>query len=173
MERINWISRCRTWYWIFFLKKNWSNRSNILGVHQVLKILGVAISSHIVSFCFCFFPISEHFCVTQENQNQSIRSRKTSCKWGIFFPIISNGNIFRADRKKILVSLITGESVPAALSIILIWWSQRFICFFFILIQFCYASIEWTETSTAVFYHCWSYRGHSDLWIRCVVYIWY
>ena len=35
------------------------------------------------------------------------------------------------------------------------------------------ASIAWTVTSAAAFYHCWSCTGHSVLWIRCVVYIWY
>ena len=34
-------------------------------------------------------------------------------------------------------------------------------------------SIVWSVTSTATFYHCWSYTDHSDLWIWCVVYIWY
>ena len=29
----------------------------------------------------------------------------------------------------------------------------------------------WTVTSTAAFSHCWSYMEHSDLWIRCVIYI--
>ena len=46
MERIKWISRCRSLYWIFkkFLK------SNILEASYTLKILVVAISGHIISF---------------------------------------------------------------------------------------------------------------------------
>ena len=32
------------------------------------------------------------------------------------------------------------------------------------------ASIAWTVTSTAAFYHFWSYTDHPDLQIRCVVY---
>ena len=33
------------------------------------------------------------------------------------------------------------------------------------------ASIAWTVTSTAGFYHCWSYTEHSHLlWIRCDIF---
>ena len=39
--------------------------------------------------------------------------------------------------------------------LLLIMWSQS-------------ASIAWTVTSTAAFYHCWSYTEHSDIWIRYV-----
>ena len=35
------------------------------------------------------------------------------------------------------------------------------------------SSIAWTVTSTTALYHCWSYTKHSDLWIRCIAYIWY
>ena len=35
------------------------------------------------------------------------------------------------------------------------------------------ASIAWKVTSTAALYHCWSSTEHSDLWIKCIVYIWY
>ena len=35
-------------------------------------------------------------------------------------------------------NLNTGEPVPATISIALFWWSERFIYFLFILIQFCY-----------------------------------
>ena len=68
-----------------FGKKIHSKKSNIQEARQPQKIIGVAISSHIISFRF--FPISRHFRITQENQNQLIRSRKISCNWGknIFF----------------------------------------------------------------------------------------
>ena len=40
-------------------EKNSFKKSNILEAHQTLKILGVAISSHIISFRF--LPISRNF----------------------------------------------------------------------------------------------------------------
>ena len=47
-----------------------------------------------------FLSFFADFRTTQENQNQSIRSRKISCNWGKRFSIISKGKILRADRKK-------------------------------------------------------------------------
>ena len=62
-----------------------------------MKIIGVAISSHII--LFRFLPISGH------------------CNWGkTFVSVISKEKIFRAYQKKILISLITGEPVSAAIS---------------------------------------------------------
>ena len=51
-------------------EKNSLKKSNIQEARQTLKIIGVAISSHIISFRF--LPISRHFWITQENQNQLI-----------------------------------------------------------------------------------------------------
>ena len=76
-------------------EKNSFKKSNILEAHQTLKILGVAISSHIISFRF--LPISRNF--------------------GCFFFIISKGKIFRAHRRKILISVITGEPVLATIAL--------------------------------------------------------
>ena len=56
------------------LRKSSLKKSNILQARQAPKFLGVAISSHIVSLRFLL--ISGHFQITQENQNQSNRSRK-------------------------------------------------------------------------------------------------
>ena len=47
-----------------------------------------------------FLSFFADFRTTQENQNQSIRSRKISCNWEKRFSIISKGKIWRADRKK-------------------------------------------------------------------------
>ena len=49
MERINWISRFWTLCWIFW-KKFIKKKSNIQEAYQTLKIVGVAISSHITFF---------------------------------------------------------------------------------------------------------------------------
>ena len=49
-----------------------------------------------------FFPISGHFRITQENQNQLIRSEKIALNWGKYFSIISKGKIFVANLKKSL-----------------------------------------------------------------------
>ena len=95
MERINWISRSRTLcriFWKKLIKKVKYLRSspdpeNYQCGHQQPYI------------SFRFFPISGHFRITQENQNQLIWTKKISCIWGkIFFSIISKGKIFRADR---------------------------------------------------------------------------
>ena len=68
---------------------------------QTLRIIGVAISSHIISFWIS--PIFGHFRITQRNQNQLIQSRKISCNWAKKnFSIISKEKILRADRKKSL-----------------------------------------------------------------------
>ena len=73
----------------------------------------MAIGGHIISFRF--LPISGHLRATQENQNQLIQSKRISCNWGKRFSVISKGKVFRADRKKILISLITGEPVSAVM----------------------------------------------------------
>ena len=150
-------------------------KSNIPEARQTLKIPGVTIRSHIISFRF--LPISGHFWATQKNQNWLIWSRKISCNWGnfFFFSIISKGKIFRADPKK--------SSYRCNY-----WWADVYSTilvitkiYLFLLLYFASvllltmrsqpASITWT--STAAFYHCWSYREHSVFWIRCVEYIWY
>ena len=90
------------------LKKIHSKKSNIQEALQALKIIGVAISSHIIFFLF--FPISGHFRITQENQNQLIRSRKTSCNWGNF--------LFRLSQKERFL-----EPIPKNLFIVNYWWN--------------------------------------------------
>ena len=96
MEKVNWISRSRTLCWIFWKKiikkieysRSLSDPENYWCGHQQ---------------SYNFFPISRHFLITQENENQLIRSRKISCNWeNVFFLIISKGKIFIADRKKSL-----------------------------------------------------------------------
>ena len=47
-----------------------------------------------------FFPISEHFQITQENQNQLIRSKKIVVTGGKIFLIISKWKIFICNPKK-------------------------------------------------------------------------
>ena len=64
----------------FYWKKNLLKKSNIPEARQTMKILGVAISNHIISFRF--LPISGQFQTTQENQNWLIRARRISCNQG-------------------------------------------------------------------------------------------
>ena len=110
MERINWISRCRT-LWCFF-KKNSLKKSNILEPRQTTKILGVGSSSHIIKFKL--LSISGHFWTTQENQTWSIRSRKISSNLGkVFLFDYLKRKDFRADQKN---PLITGQTVSATIT---------------------------------------------------------
>ena len=106
--------------------------------HHTLKMMGVASSSHTISFWF--LSISRHFRITQENQNQLIQNRKISCNWEKkIFSQLSQKKRFLEPMEKILISLIAGETVPVTMPIALLWWSQRFIhSFFFILLQVCY-----------------------------------
>ena len=177
IEWIDWISKSNTLCWIFW-KKNHYNKSNIQEARQTLKIIGVAINSRIIYFLF--FSISDHFRITQENQNQLIRSRKTSSNWG---------NFFRLSQKEIFLEPIAKNSY-----IVNYWWTgfNNYVYSTILVITKIYifhllyltsvlllkmrsqpASITWTVKSTASFYHCWSYMEHSVLWIRCVVYILY
>ena len=115
---------------------------------QTLKIVGVAVSSHII--LFRFLPIFGH------------------CNWGKkFVLIISKGKILEPIKENSYIVNYWWTSVSN--SIALFWWSRRFIYFFlFVLLQFMQsqpASITWTVTSTAAFYDCWSFTEHSDLWI--------
>ena len=54
-------------------------KSNIPEARQTLKIVGVVISSHIISFRF--LPISGLLQITQVNQNHLIQSRRNIFTW--------------------------------------------------------------------------------------------
>ena len=111
--------------------------------------------------------------------NWSIRSRKINSKRVNFFWLSQKETFLEPIENNPFFVSITVEPVSATISRALFWWSQRFTYFFFfILLQLLImrsqpASVAWTVTSAAAFYHCWSYTEHSVLWIRCVVYIWY
>ena len=114
-------------------------KSNIPEARQTLKILGVTISSHIISFRF--LPISGHFWATQKNQNRLIWSRKINRNWGnfFFFRLSRKERFLEPIKKNPHIVVITGEQMYIAL----FWWSRRFIYFFFfILLQFCYWQCE-------------------------------
>lgn len=68
-----------------FQKKNSFKKSNIPSARQNLKILGVVISSNIISFRFLL--IFRHFQITQENRNQSIGRRKLAVTGDFFFQL--------------------------------------------------------------------------------------
>ena len=118
-----------------------------------------------------FFSVFADFRTAQENQNCLVQCRRISCNWGKKFFIISKEKIFRADWKESLLvnrclQHYFGDHGDSYISSPLFYFS-------FAIIQSEPASIAWTVTSTAAFYHCWKYTEHSGLWIRCVVYIWY
>ena len=127
-------------------------------------------------FGFCHFPESSG--QLRKNQTWSIRSKRLSCNWGENF-WLSQKERFLELIKKALILLITCELISATMSIALFWWSQRFIfpllyvTSVLLLKRSQPSSIVWTVTSTAAFYHCWSFTKHSDLWIRFAAYIWY
>ena len=165
MERANWISRCRALFWMLWKKK----KINYFGTSPRPENFWCG-HEQPYDF-FSVFAISRHLLTTQENQSWSIRRGRISCNWGKKLLIISKAKIFRAALKKsLLVSWCllhySGDHRDLYISSSLfylrfvIMWSQH-------------SSIAWTVTSTAAFYHCWRYTEHSDLWIRCVVYIWY
>ena len=87
------------------MKKKIIKKSNIQDACQTLKIIGGAISSH------NFFPISEHFQISQENQNQLIRSKKIAATGGKMFLDYLKRKDFYSQSKKTFLSLITAEPV--------------------------------------------------------------
>ena len=151
-------------------KLNFSRKihKQFLETHQTLKILDVAISSHLIFFFFLVLLISGHFQTTQENQNWSIRSRKISCNWGKGgFPIISKGQAFRTDQKK---SLLRYKYCWASISnyvydtIVVITKIYIFLLYFTLVLLLIMrsrpASIGWTVTFAAAPYHCCSYTEY-------------
>ena len=107
-----------------------------------------------------FFPISGHFPITQENENQLIRSRKITCNWEkMFFLDYLKTKDFYSWSKKILISLITGKLVYTTIFVITKIYLFLLIYFtsvFLLIMRSQPASIAWTVTSTAPFYHCWN-----------------
>ena len=89
-----------------------------------------------------FFPISGHFRITEENQNQLIRSEKIA-----------------ATRGRKFISLSTGGPVYVYSTILVIMKIFIFYLFYFtsallLIMRSQPASIAKTVTSTAAFYHC-------------------
>ena len=177
MERINWISRRRTLCWIFW-EKNSLTESNILETCQTL-ILSVSSSAAIwFPFGFCQFPDT---CRSQKNQSWLIRSRRISCTWREDFRLCQKERFLEPIGKSPYIAnyLWAGVNSIIAYSIILVItkiyiFSLRYFASVLLFIMWRQpSSIAWTVTSTAAFYHCSSYMEHSDLWIRCVAYIWY
>ena len=113
-------------------------KSNILEAPQTLKIFGVAISSHVISFWFLL--ISGNFQATQVNQSRFIWSWKVSCNWEkTVFWLSQKERFLEPIEKNSYFVIITGEPVSATISLAQLWWSRRLLYFlFFILLQFCY-----------------------------------
>ena len=105
--------------------------TNIQEACQTLKISGEAISSHIISFQF---PV-------EEPKIKWFEAEILAVTGDIFFLDHLKWKGFYNQSKKIIISLITGESVyvNSTVSIALFWSSPRFIYFFFfILLQLFY-----------------------------------
>ena len=83
-----------------------------------MKILVVAISSHIISFQF--LSVSGYFRATQEDQNRSIRSRRLAVTGEKISDYLKRKDFFSLS-KKTRISLITGEPVSATTPIELSW----------------------------------------------------
>ena len=99
-----------------------------------------------------------------------------SCNWGVFllfFVLIdSKGKIFKTDRK---IVNYWWAGVSNCSTIFMITKIYIFLVLYFTLVLLLImrgqsASIERTAISTAAFYHCCSYTGHSDLWIGCDIF---
>ena len=135
-KKINWISTCRILCWT--LRKKILKKLNILEAPQTLKIFGVAISSHVISFWFLL--ISGNFQATQVNQSRFIWSWKVSCNWEkTVFWLSQKERFLEPIEKNSYFVIITGEPVSATISLAQLWWSRRLLYFlFFILLQFCY-----------------------------------
>ena len=81
------------------------------------------------------FPVKRTLCwlVCKTKRFKKIKYSRssTSCDWGSVFLLVLidyKGKMFKADRKKLLISLITGEPVPATTAPS--WWLRRLIYFF-------------------------------------------
>ena len=150
----------------FMLNLLKKKKKGFLEARQTLKILGVAISNHIISFQYLpiFGRLKKTKIVWSSAEELAVTGEKS-------FFIISKEKIFRADWKESLLvnrclQHYFGDHGDSYISSPLFYFS-------FAIIQSQPASIAWTVTSTAAFYHCWKYTEHSGLWIRCVVCIWY
>ena len=78
-------------FMINLFQKDSSNKLNILEASQTFKILGAAISSHLISFRF--LPMPGHFWTTEEK----FEAEKLAAIEEKNFPIISKGKVVRAD----------------------------------------------------------------------------
>ena len=155
--------------------------SNIPESRQTLKIICVSISSHLISFWFCQFL------------GTSGQLRKTKICWSeaeklavtgknFFFRLSQKERFLKPIKKKILIllQLLMSRCQNYVYSTILVITKIYILLFLYIffliyifltsvlllIMQSQLASIAWTVTSTAAFYHCWSYTEDSVLWIR-------
>ena len=141
-------------------------------------LLGVTINCHIISFRF--LPISWHLWTNQENQNRSVRSRRISFIWVENFWLSQDERFLELIEKSpyIVNYLWAGVSnyvcsISLVITKIYIFPLLYFTSVLLLKMRSQASSITWKVTSTAAFYLCWTYTEHFDLWIRCVVYIWY
>ena len=175
MERIDWNFRCGILCWIILKKiidikysRSWLNTEKSRCGHQ---------QPYTFFFGFCRFL------------DTCRQLRKT--KIGIFEAeelAVTGEKIFRSSQKERIL-----ESIEKNSYIVNYWWAgvSNYVYNTILVITKIYISLlyftsvllwimlsqpasnAWTVTSTAAFYHCWSYTDHSDLRIWCVVYIWY
>ena len=160
-----------------FEEKKFINKIKCSGSLPDPDFLGVTISSHVIHFRF--LPIFRHLRTTQENQNRLIRSRRICCNWGENFRLSQKKIFLEPIRKSpyIVNYLWAGVSNYVYSIIFVITKIYIFPLLYFtpvlLLKRSQPSSTVSTGTSTAAFYHCWSYAKYSGLWIRFVVYVWF
>ena len=150
-------------------KKKKSLKSNILEAHKALKIVVVTISSHIISFHF--LPISAQLKKTKigrfEAEEVAVTGEKLFClsqKERFLEPIEKNPyivNYWWAEVSNYICSTIL---VITKIYIFLLYFTSVLL----LIMRSQPASIAQTLTSTAAFYHCWSYTEYYDLWISAL-----
>ena len=153
MEKINWIPRLKTLWWISW-EKNLLTKSNFIEVWLPdPDFLGVTISSHVIHSRLLLF--SRHLWTTQENQNWFIRSRRINCNWG--------ENFWLSQKERFL------EPIERSPYIFNYLWpgDSNYVNSIMLVITKIYISSSLFQikilTSTK----------NPDLWIRFAVYIWY
>ena len=132
---------------------------------------------------YSFFSIFANFWTLVDKSGKPTSAdpkQNNSLYLGWKFSIISKGKILIADRKSpyIVIYLWAGVrnyvcSIILVITKIYIFPLLYFTSVLLLIMRSQPSSIAWTVTSTAAFCLCWSYKEHSDLWIRCVVNIWY
>ena len=175
------IISCSIWAFFGF---NWVMGPGLKTKRSQLKLPPLFQKSLIVSD---FGPIFKYHTQRMERTNQISRCR-TLCKvfwkklikkmWNILEARLAvTGEVFFFDcfdwlkRKSGSKKNVKKYSTILVITKIYVFFLLYFTSVLLLIMQSQPASIAWTVTSTAGFYHCWSYTEHSHLlWIRCDIF---